>query len=53
MKAAHAGMGISEDDWKLFLNHAVASMNQLGIPAAEQGEITNFIGSIKADIVGA
>ena len=53
MKTAHTGMGITEDDWNIFLTHAVASMNKLGIPAAEQGEITAFIGGLKGDIVEA
>ncbi len=51
MKISHVGMRISESDWSIFLGHAVDTMNALGVPDAEQGEIAAFVDSIKADIV--
>ncbi|TDF36347.1 group 1 truncated hemoglobin [Alteromonadaceae bacterium M269] len=51
MKLSHVGMNISNEDWDIFLEHAVATMNNLGIPPTEQGEIAAFVGSIKTDIV--
>ena len=51
MKLSHVGMNISNEDWDIFLEHAVATMNNLGIPPTEQSEIAAFVGSIKTDIV--
>ncbi len=51
MKISHVGMRISEEDWNIFLGHAVATMNALNVPETEQGEIAAFVDSIKADIV--
>ena len=47
----HRGMRISEDDWNVFLGHAVASMNKLEVPEAEQREIAGFVATLKRDIV--
>ncbi|WP_170325321.1 group I truncated hemoglobin [Ruegeria arenilitoris] len=51
MKITHVGMKISEDDWNRFLGHAVDSMNALSIPTDMQGEIAEFVASLKDDIV--
>ena len=51
MKAAHAGMGINEDDWAVLIEHATAMLNHLQVPAREQGEILGFLASLKDDIV--
>ncbi len=53
MKKTHAGMNISEDDWTIFLGHAGAAMDTLGIPSTEQEEIVTFVLSLKGDIVEA
>jgi hemoglobin len=53
MKAAHAGMGISEADWTVLIEHATAMLSHLQVPAREQGEILGFLDSLKADIVEA
>lgn len=51
MKLSHEGMKISESDWETFMGHAAATMAALNIPATEQGEIADFVGSLKDDIV--
>jgi len=51
MKAAHAGMGITEADWAVLIEHTAAMMNHLQVPPREQGEILGFIDSLKGDIV--
>jgi hemoglobin len=51
MKAAHAGMGISEADWAALIEHAAAMLNHLQVPAREQGEVLAFLDSLKADIL--
>jgi hemoglobin len=51
MKAAHAGMGITEADWGVLLEHTTAMMNQLQVPAREQEEIKAFFATLKDDII--
>ena len=51
MLTTHAGMGITENDWAVFLQHAAATLNTFKVPAAEQQEIVDFVLSLKGDIV--
>ena len=51
MMLCHRGMRISEADWNVFLGHAVAAMNKLEVPDAEQREIAAFVATLKQDIV--
>jgi hemoglobin len=51
MKAAHAGMGISEADWTALVEHAAAMLNHLQVPSREQAEVLAFLDSLKSDIV--
>src|SRR5215216_7274745 len=39
MKAAHAGMGISEADWAALVEHTHAMVDHLQVGSREQGEI--------------
>ena len=51
MKAAHAGMGISEADWQIFFEHATATLDHLRVPARERGEVLAFFSSLRAEVV--
>ena len=51
MKTSHDGLGISESDWDVFANHAVASLEDLGVPPKEKNEVLALAASLKADIV--
>lgn len=51
MLTTHAGMGITESDWAVFLQHAAATLNKFEVPAAEQQEVVDFVLSLKGDIV--
>lgn len=53
MKLSHAGMGISESDWNIFIGHIEASLDHLGVPEAERSDVLGFIDSTKAEIVEA
>ncbi len=53
MKLSHKGMNISESDWDIFMGHAGATMEALGIPEQECNEIATFVSSLKDDIVEA
>lgn len=51
MKTAHAGLGITEDDWKIAVDHLVATLKQFNVPKREQDELLSAISSLKGDIV--
>lgn len=51
MKTSHKGMQISEQDWSVFLQHAVDTMTALNIPKQECDDIAAFVATLKADIV--
>ncbi len=51
MKTAHAGMGISEQDWQASVKHLVGTLDKFKVPAKEKGEVLAAIGGMRADIV--
>ena len=51
MKASHAGLGITEEDWNTAVADLVASLNKFHGPAKEQGELAAILTSVKGDIV--
>lgn len=51
MTLTHRGMRISEDDWRIFLDHAAATLAKLAVPAAEQRDVVAFVLSLKPQIV--
>ncbi|MBL4781494.1 MAG: group 1 truncated hemoglobin [Porticoccaceae bacterium] len=53
MKLSHQGMGISESDWSVFLEHAGATMSSLGLAKQECDQVVDFVLGLKADIVDA
>lgn len=53
MKTSHKGMKIAESDWTVFLGHAGAAMEALGVPGPEQADVGAFVAGLKDDIVEA
>jgi hemoglobin len=51
MKKAHEGMGISDADWTIFMQHAEAMLDHFNIPERERGEVLGFLASMKDDVV--
>lgn len=51
MKASHAGLGITAQDWDIAVNHLVATLNKFHVPAREQGEVATALTPLRADIV--
>jgi hemoglobin len=51
MKQAHAGLGITEDEWNATVAHLVASLDKFKVPEAEKSELLAIASSLKADIV--
>jgi len=51
MPTSHKGMGITARDWDVFMGHVRATLDKLGVPVRERGEVLAFIDSLKASIV--
>ena len=51
MKLSHLGMGITENDWSVFLGHAGDTMAALSVPQQECDDVVAFVLSLKDDIV--
>jgi hemoglobin len=51
MKLSHAGMRISEDDWRVFIGHVEATLDDAKCPAPERSDVLGFIGSLRTEIV--
>jgi hemoglobin len=52
MKTAHAGLGITEEDWDTTVKHLVATLDKFHVPEKEKSEVLSAISPLKADIVG-
>ncbi|NVB81103.1 MAG: group 1 truncated hemoglobin [Kofleriaceae bacterium] len=52
MKDAHAGMAITEAEWRAFVEDLVASMIRFDVPKAEQDELIGKLATMHDDIVG-
>ena len=51
MKTAHAGLGITEEDWNAAVADLVASLDKFHVPAREKGELAAILTTVKGDIV--
>ena len=51
MSTTHRGMGISESDWRHFMQHLNDTLAHFELAAAEQDDVRAFIESTKAEIV--
>lgn len=51
MKTAHAGLGITEDDWNLTVKHLIATLDKFKVPKREKDELLGALSGLKAEIV--
>ncbi len=51
MKSSHQGMGITEADWKIAVNHLTATLDKFKVPEREKNEVLAVVSTLKADIV--
>lgn len=51
MKASHAHLNISENEWKVMAGEFKKSLDKYKVPAAEQKELFDIVGKTKPDIV--
>lgn len=52
MKAAHAGMKITNREWNITVAHLAGAMRANKVGRKEQGEVLRALGPMKKDIVG-
>ena len=51
-RTVHTGLGITESDFTVVVNHLVDTLDSFKVPAKEKQELLEIIGSLKPDIVG-
>lgn len=51
MKTSHAGLGITEAEWKAAVGDLVASLERFKVPEKEKGELLTAVSGLKKDIV--
>lgn len=51
MKSAHAGIGITEEDWQAGVKDLVASLDKFKLPKKEKDEVLALVSSLKGEIV--
>jgi hemoglobin len=51
MKTSHEGLGITDDDWEVFVRITVATLDDLGVPEREKADFLTCAGGLKGDIV--
>ena len=52
MKAAHAGMKITEEEWTATVQNLVKALDKNNVPAGAKQELLGALGPMKGDIVG-
>jgi hemoglobin len=50
-KTVHAGLGITEAEFNIVVNHLVDTLDAFKVPAKEKQELLSIIGTLKPDIV--
>lgn len=50
-KTVHGGLGITEADFNVVVNHLVDTLDKFKVPAKEKQELLTIIGTLKSDIV--
>jgi hemoglobin len=51
MKDSHKGLGITDAQWQLSVNHLVASLDKFKVPQKEKDELLAIASTLKGDIV--
>ena len=51
MKEAHAGLGITEEQWNASQTHFIETLDKFQVPKKEQDELVAIITSLRGDIV--
>ena len=52
MTTAHAGLGITEEDWTITVKALGETLNKFKVPAREQQDVVTAVAGLKSQIVG-
>ena len=53
MKTVHEGLGITESEWDVFMEHTEATLDDLGVVGVEKDEFLDAAAALKDDVVDA
>ena len=51
MKISHEGLGISQQQYDVLMEHCVATLDKFEVPEKEKGEVCDFLNGLRVDIV--
>ncbi len=51
MKTSHLGLGITEKEYDKLMEHCVATLDSFKVPDKEQGQVCDFLNSLRSEIV--
>jgi len=51
MKSAHTGMKLTDEEFMALAEDTVKALTKFNVPATEQNEVMNMLGSLKGDVV--
>jgi hemoglobin len=51
MQTSHAGLGITDREWEMFMRHTRAMLEHLAVPERESQEVVQFLESLKSEVV--
>ncbi len=51
MRTAHAGMGITKNDYAAFTRNLTATLDKFKVPEPERGQVMAFVASLEPEIV--
>jgi hemoglobin len=51
MKAAHAGMNVSEAEFNALAEDTVKALDKFKVPETEKNEVMGLLGSLKGDVI--
>ncbi|MCE1175428.1 MAG: group 1 truncated hemoglobin [Propionibacteriales bacterium] len=49
---SHTGMGITDQDWDLFVGYLNDTLDDFAVPAAERNDLLAYIDSTRVELVG-
>ena len=51
MKLTHVGMGLSDSDWEILIDHVNTTLEKFDVPEKETKDVLGFVESTRADMV--
>ena len=51
MKVSHEGLGITEQEYDVLMEHCVATLDKFEVPEREKNDVCSFLNGLRVDIV--